>query len=84
MARYSLDELPPKVLPNDVATQRKRKPGLLKPPLAHVRQQVQPAVLEGELALVDEEPRIDLASLHHIFDLVKGDRNRDEVGLPET
>ena len=49
----------------------KRKPGLLVPPLAQVDDLVQPAVAVIELALVDQEARLDPPFGHGRQDLVE-------------
>src|SRR5581483_7267735 len=58
------------VAPDDVAPQGQRQAGLLLPPDAEVYGKVQALVLKGELPLVDDEPRIELAG---------GDRGNDLV-----
>src|SRR5688500_118118 len=83
MARYSLDKLRSQVLSNDVSAKWEREAGLLKPPLAHVREQVQAAVLEGQLSFVNEQAGVDIAALHDILDLVERGGHRHEIRLPE-
>ena len=51
------------VLANDVAAERQRKAGFLQPPRAHVGDEMQAFVLVGELAFVNQEPGIDVATL---------------------
>src|SRR5687768_15172338 len=83
VSRNSRYKLRSQVLSDDVAAEWEGKPRLLKPPLAHVCQQVKPAVLEGELTLVNEETRIDVPSFDHVLDLIEGHGDRDEVRLPQ-
>ena len=61
MARNLLRQSAPKVLPDDVAAEREGKAGLAEPPFAEVLDEVQAVVGEGELALVDEQPEVDLS-----------------------
>src|SRR5687767_3910469 len=83
VSRNSRYKLRSQVLSDDVAAEWEWKPGLLKPPLAHVCQQVKPAVLKGELTLVNEETRIHVPSFNHVLDLIEGNGDRDEVRLPQ-
>ena len=75
------DERRPKVLAHDVAAERERQPRFAEPPLAHVGHEVKPAVAEGELPLVDQEPQVDRALDHGILDQVEAGWHRLEVGL---
>ena len=71
------------VAAHDVAAERKRQAGLAQPPGAHVLPEVEAVVLEGELALVDEQPDVHLAPRHGVLDLVEGHDHLHRVGLVE-
>src|SRR5260221_12366509 len=71
MARNLPPNIYVQVLSDDVPTQRQRKARLLKPPLAHVRHQVQTTIRERQLALMNEEPHVDIAVHDGILDLIE-------------
>ena len=81
MARDVACQRGAKVLSDDVTAERERQPGLGEPPFAHVGDEVQPAIGEGELALVDQQSEVDVAVLDGILDRVEWRGDRDEVGL---
>ena len=83
MARHRANELLAHVLAHDVAAEWKGKTGFLKPPLAHVGDEMQSAVAEGELSLVDEQAGVDFTVHDGILDLIEGGHHRFEVGLVE-
>src|SRR6202049_1423385 len=66
---------------NDVATERERQPGFLEPPSAHVGDEMQSFVLVCELALVNQQPRINLAADHGLLDLIEGNDDGNKIRL---
>ena len=74
----------PEVAANDVAAERQRQAvGALGPPLAEVDELPQALLLVGELAFVNQQPRLDLAVAHGLEDLVKRHHDVLHVGLVE-
>ena len=67
------------VAAHHVAAQRQRQPRLLLPPHAEIDDEVQPLILERQLPLVDDKPRVIFSFLHRLEDLVEG---QDFVGEP--
>ena len=66
------DDLRPEVAPHGVAAERQRKAGVLLPPGAQIGPEVEALVGVGELALVDQQPDLDLAPVDRVLDLVEG------------
>ena len=75
-----LRQLGAQVLPDDVAAERQGQAGLLEPPFAHVRHEVEPALREGELAFVDEEAHVHVAVHHGVLDRVERSEDRVKSG----
>src|SRR5439155_18568526 len=61
----------PKVATRDVRTERQRQPGVQQPPLAEVDDLLEPRIGIGQLALVDQQPRIGAAGDDLVDDLVE-------------
>ena len=64
------------VPPDGVAAERQGKAGVLHPPGAEIGPEVKPGVGVGELALVDQQPDIDLAPVDRVLDLVERHHHR--------
>src|ERR1700675_3694904 len=58
-------------LPNNIAAEREWQARFLEPPRAHVGDEMQSIVLVGELALVNQQSRIDIAPDHGLIDLIE-------------
>src|SRR2546427_11624933 len=84
VARYGAHQLVAEVAPDHVAAQRQWESRLLVPPLAHVRPEVQPAVRERELTLVNEESCVGLSGGDELFDLIECDDDMARRGLIES
>src|SRR6266849_4176938 len=68
-------------LPNDVTAERKWQARFLKPPRAHVGDEMKSVVFVGELTFVNQQPRVDAATDHRLLDLIEGDNDRNEIRL---
>src|SRR3989442_776015 len=58
------------VAAHDVAAKRQRQARLVVPPFAEIDPEVQPTVGEGELPLVNEDPRLRATRRHVLLDLI--------------
>ena len=66
----------PEVAPHRVAAERQGQAGVLQPPGAEVGPEVEAGVGVGELALVDQQPDVDLAPVDRVLDLVERHHHR--------
>ena len=83
VARDPGDELRSQVLADHIAAEWEREAGFLKPPCAHVGDEVEALVGVRELPFVDEETELRVAGEHRRLDLVEGRGDGNEIGLVE-
>src|ERR1700730_13950998 len=79
--RDALPKMSGDFLLNDVTAERKWQARFLEPPRAHVGDEMQSIVLVGELALVNQQTRIDVAADHGLLYLIEGDDDWNKIRL---
>ena len=75
--------MPSQAAADGVAAQGQRKSGLLAPPLAQIEHTVKTVGGIGELALVDDEPGVEVARQYFRNDFVKGNRDCFDSGTKQ-
>ena len=73
----------PEIAADGVAAERQRQAGLIAPPAPEIDDAVQPGLVVGELALVDDQPGLVLAGEHFGNDLVEGNDYGLDLGREE-